>query len=58
MEDWTADLNAFVAGDNSYKYGTSEADDWKVITPDGTIVVEKDARWNELLVLGDVFSSM
>lgn len=55
MRRWIEDLTAFVAGNEDYRYGTIEQDDWKVITPDGRIVIEKDSRWEELLVLGEVF---
>jgi hypothetical protein len=56
MENWIADLVAFVNDDQAYEYGTKEIDDFKVVTPEGTIQVQKDQRWEELLGLASVFS--
>lgn len=56
MENWIADLAAFVADEKGYSYGTSEPDEFKVLTPQGEIVIQKDVRWKELLELADVFS--
>ncbi|GMF78450.1 unnamed protein product [Aspergillus oryzae] len=56
MDNWIHDLVAFVNGDNGHSYGTKECDEYKVMTPDGNIEIQKDPRWDELLKLMDVFS--
>ncbi|GMG52688.1 unnamed protein product [Aspergillus oryzae var. brunneus] len=56
MNNWIHDLVAFVNGDNDHSYGTKECDEYKVMTPDGNIEIQKDPRWDELLNLMDVFS--
>jgi hypothetical protein len=56
MDTWISDLVAFVKGDNDHSYGTKDCDEYKVMTAEGDIKVQKDARWNELLKLMDVFS--
>jgi hypothetical protein len=56
MEDWIRDLGAFLRDEKGYDYGTLQPEDYKVITPDGNIEVQKDQRWEELLGLADVFS--
>ncbi|EXK24125.1 hypothetical protein FOMG_19134 [Fusarium oxysporum f. sp. melonis 26406] len=56
MQDWINGLAAFVAGDASYDYGTSRPNEHKVITGDGWLEVQVDARWAELLEVGKVFS--
>ncbi|OOF93262.1 hypothetical protein ASPCADRAFT_517424 [Aspergillus carbonarius ITEM 5010] len=56
MDDWIRDLAAFVKDERGYAYGTRSADEYKVMTPDGKIEVQKDPRWEGLLQLMDVFS--
>ncbi|GKZ72316.1 hypothetical protein AnigIFM60653_006407 [Aspergillus niger] len=56
MDDWIRDLVAFVNDQPDYEYGTRSADEYKVMTPEGTIEVQKDGRWDSLLQLMDVFS--
>ena len=56
MTDWIRDLSAFVGNEQDYEYGTSKEDDYKVITPEGNIEVQKDGRWVELLDLMNVFA--
>ena len=56
MHDWTLDLGAFVNNTKGYDYGTRNKDDFKLMTPEGTIEIAKDSRWGELLALMDVFS--
>ncbi|KAE8155306.1 Alpha/Beta hydrolase protein [Aspergillus avenaceus] len=56
MDTWISDLVAFVNGDGDYDYGTKECDEYKAMTPDGRIKIQKDPRWTELLSLMDVFA--
>lgn len=56
MKGWTRDLVAFIHNDNEYKYGTVAIDDYKVATPEAKLEIEKDTRWEELLVLADTFN--
>lgn len=56
MDDWIRDLVAFVNDQPDYEYGTRSADEYKVMTPEGTIEIQKDGRWDSLLQLMDVFS--
>ena len=56
MTDWIRDLSAFVGNEQGYDYGTRKEDEYKVITPEGKIQVQKDHRWTELLDLMDVFA--
>ncbi|BCR99630.1 uncharacterized protein AKAW2_41313A [Aspergillus luchuensis] len=56
MDDWIRDLVAFVNDQPDYDYGTRSADEYKVMTPEGKIEVQKDGRWDSLLQLMDVFS--
>lgn len=56
MANWIRDLAAFIGNEQEYEYGTSREDEYKVITPEGRIEVQKDARWTELLHLMNVFA--
>ncbi len=56
MEDWIKILVAFVNDDPSYSYGTTSVQDVKVATSNGTIEIQKDGRWDELLKIGEIFS--
>ncbi|KAI9924183.1 hypothetical protein ASPWEDRAFT_136873 [Aspergillus wentii DTO 134E9] len=56
MGDWIQDLVEFVGGNEEHQFGTQSVDEYKVLTPRGTIEIEKDTRWDELLRLMDVFS--
>ncbi|RAL14676.1 carboxylesterase [Aspergillus homomorphus CBS 101889] len=56
MDAWIRDLAAFVNNEEGYSYGTRVADEYKVMTPEGKIAIQKDARWEHLLKLMDVFS--
>lgn len=56
MDDWVRDLASFVRGDKAYSYGTQAANEHKVLTPQGTIDVQIDERWEELLRLMEVFA--
>ncbi|KAJ4245599.1 hypothetical protein NW757_009862 [Fusarium falciforme] len=56
MTDWIRILVAFVNNDETYDYGTKTVQEMKVITPEGTIEVQKDQRWDELVRIGDIFS--
>ena len=39
-----------------YSYGTKSIGEYKVMTPEKKIEVQRDARWVELLKLADHFS--
>ena len=56
MEDWIADLKAFLHDDKNFEYGTELPEDFKVVTPAGKIEIRTDERWEELLELADIFS--
>jgi len=56
MEDWIRDLVAFVNDGKDYSYGTKSIGEYKVMTPEKKIEVQRDARWVELLKLADHFS--
>ncbi|KAM3086195.1 hypothetical protein ACMFMG_000332 [Clarireedia jacksonii] len=56
MEDWIADLAAFVGDEAGYDYKTRRIDELKVLTPDGRIEIQNDDRWRDLLNLAEVFS--
>lgn len=56
MEEWIQILVAFVNDDRSYDFGTTSVEEMKVATSQGTIEVQQDGRWQELLKLGDVFA--
>ena len=56
MNDWIRDLVAFVNDEKNYSYGTQRIDEFKVMTPEKKIEIQKDARWSELLKLADHFS--
>lgn len=57
MEDWIEQFVAFVNDNQKYEFGTSMVDEMKVATPDGTIEVQKDQRWESLVKLGEVFAN-
>ncbi|RDW60489.1 Carboxylic ester hydrolase [Aspergillus mulundensis] len=56
MHEWIRDLVAFVNNESDYVYGTKQVDDVKVATPEGSIEIQKDPRWAELLDLMEVFA--
>jgi len=56
MEDWIQDLKAFVWNEPNYTYGTKSQTDFKVMTPESTIEIQKDERWQELADLADIIS--
>jgi hypothetical protein len=56
VENWINDLGAFLGDEKEYSYGTLQPEEYKIITPDGKIEIQKDQRWEELLGLADVFS--
>lgn len=55
MKDWIADLAAFVKGED-HVYGTKAIHEFKVVTPEGVIAIQRDERWMELLQLAEVFA--
>ncbi|KAF4459812.1 carboxylesterase-lipase family [Fusarium albosuccineum] len=56
MHDWIKILVAFVNDDETYEFGTKTLQDMKVVTPQATIEIQKDKRWDELVKIGEVFS--
>lgn len=56
MEDWIKSLVAFVQDDQEYEFGTKSIDEMKVATPEGTIEIQSDGRWESLVKLGEVFA--
>ncbi|KAL3463466.1 Alpha/Beta hydrolase protein [Aspergillus heterothallicus] len=57
MEGWIANLVAFVNDDDpSFAFGTRRVEEMKVVTPEGLIEVQEDARWEELLRIGEMFA--
>ncbi|KXJ90352.1 Alpha/Beta hydrolase protein [Microdochium bolleyi] len=57
MEDWIQILVRFVRSDvPGYDFGTRAVDEMKVATPEGTIEIRKDPRWNELARIGEIFA--
>ena len=56
MSKWIGDLCAFIHGKEGYSYGTSSPNEYKVMTWEGRIVIQKDALWDELIRAMEVFS--
>ena len=56
MEDWIQILVAFVNDDRGFEFGAKTIEEMKVATPSGTIEVQQDGRWDELIKIGDVFA--
>lgn len=56
MADWIRILVAFVNNDETFDYGTNIVQEMKVITPEGTVEVQKDQRWDELVRIGNILS--
>ena len=56
MEDWIRNFVAFVQDDQEYDFGTKAIDEMKVATQQGCIEIQQDARWGELVKLGEVFA--
>jgi hypothetical protein len=57
MDAWIRDLRAFVNDEEGYMYGTELTTEYKVMQPQGTIAIERDGRWEELLQVMDIFSA-
>ncbi|KAG5787748.1 hypothetical protein H9Q69_013192 [Fusarium xylarioides] len=57
MDAWVRDLRAFVNDEEGYIYGTELTTEYKVMQPQGTIAIEQDGRWEELLQVMDIFSA-
>ncbi|KAH8895552.1 alpha/beta-hydrolase [Thozetella sp. PMI_491] len=55
MQDWIRILVALVQDDSSYDFGTTTVDQFKVATPDASIEIRSDPRWDELVTLGQIF---
>ncbi|KAH7029874.1 Alpha/Beta hydrolase protein [Microdochium trichocladiopsis] len=57
MEDWIQILVRFVQDNRpDYNFGTRAIDEMKMITPEGTIEIRKDPRWEELERIGAIFA--
>lgn len=56
MEEWIKSLVAFVQDTQEYDFGTKSIDEMKVATPQGSIEIQKDVRWGDLVRLGEVFA--
>ena len=56
MEDWIQILAAFVNDDRSFDFDTRTIEEMKVATASGTIEIQYDDRWDELVRIGDIFS--
>jgi hypothetical protein len=56
MKDWIDILVAFVNDDTTYQFGTASVEQLKVITPVGSIEIQEDSRWTELIAVGKVFA--
>ncbi|CCF43084.1 hypothetical protein CH063_12891 [Colletotrichum higginsianum] len=56
MEEWIETLVAFVNGSDTYEHGTRTVEEMKVMTPEGTIEIRPDNRWDELVSLGKIFA--
>ena len=57
MELWIQQFIAFVNDNQQYDFGTRAIDEMKVATPDGTIEIQNDQRWESLVRLGGVFAN-
>jgi hypothetical protein len=56
MKDWIDILVAFVNDDTTYRFGTTSVEQLKIITPAGSIEIQEDSRWTELIAVGKVFA--
>ncbi|KAL1859763.1 hypothetical protein VTK73DRAFT_7459 [Phialemonium thermophilum] len=56
MDEWIKILVAFVQDDEAYDFGTTSVAEWKVATPQATVEIQRDAGWEDLTRLGDVFA--
>lgn len=61
MRAWIADLREFVNRGLSEEtggkgYGTTEWEQYKVLTEDGKIEVRKDTKWGYLLEVGEIMA--
>jgi hypothetical protein len=57
MDTWIRDLRAFVNDEEGYMYGTELTTEYKVMQAQGTIGIERDGRWEELLQVMDIFNA-
>ncbi|KAK1984758.1 Alpha/Beta hydrolase protein [Colletotrichum cereale] len=56
MKNWIQILVAFVNNSETYNFGTKSIEEMKVMTPEGTIEIRQDERWNELVNLGKILA--
>lgn len=56
MEDWIANLVAFVHDYRSFDFGTRSISEMKVATPECRIEVKADDRWDRLIELATYFA--
>lgn len=55
LDDWIKILVAFVKDDKTNTYGTKTLTEMMVATPEASIEIQPDPRWDELVRLGDIF---
>lgn len=55
-DDWVSILVAFVNDDHTYRFGTTSIQEFKVLTSEGGIEIQEDARWDKLLELSHIFA--
>jgi len=56
MKTWITCLTNFVQNNSDYDFGTHQASEFKVVTSQGTIEIQQDLRFDQLVVLGRVFA--
>jgi uncharacterized protein YaiE (UPF0345 family) len=56
MKDWIDILVAFVNDDTTYPFGTTKVEQLKVISPAGSIEIQEDSRWTNLIAIGKIFA--
>ncbi|KAI8941620.1 hypothetical protein NX059_002833 [Plenodomus lindquistii] len=56
MREWIEILVAFVNDDEQFEFGTTKIEQMKTVTPKGTIEIQPDKRWNDLIAVGRVFA--
>lgn len=57
MKEWIAILVALVNNETSYDHGTRSENEMKVASSEAKIEIQSDARWNELVELGEIFGN-
>jgi len=57
MDKWIDTLVAFVKNEQDYDHGTRTAREVVMATPEATVEVRLDPRWDELVKLGEIFGN-